>query len=130
MKTRGMSIGPNEQYLLDHWGDRLNKALGETPYLVGSVMRAERWWRDVDVRMMLPAAIEDWATTWPTRLKAINLSFSLWGRQVTGLPIDFQLQPLEEFHSYDGQVRGALGIVTRAEDREQAGADLPVGEQP
>ena len=39
--------------LLDQYGSLLWDAFGETPYLVGSVLRGPGW-RDVDVRMILP----------------------------------------------------------------------------
>ena len=99
-----MSIGPQDAFLLDQWGRQLRDAFGVTPYLVGSVARAEAVWRDVDVRMLCG----DWPAENPARLAALNLSVTLWGRQVTGLPIDFQFQPPREWDSHDG-IRNPLG---------------------
>ncbi len=77
------------------------------PYLVGSVARAADNWRDVDVRMLVPMGL---ATDDSLMLRTINLALTLWGRQVTGLPIDFQMQPAEEFHSHDNEMRNPMGL--------------------
>lgn len=111
-KRRAMSIGPQDVFLLDQWGDQLRRAFGEMPYLVGSVARGARDWRDVDIRM---TDVLNLYEDKPMALRVINLSISLWGRQVTGLPIDFQMQPFEEFHSYDGEIRNPMGARTHAD---------------
>ncbi len=105
-KRRATALGPHDIYLLDQWGRQLIEAFHETPYLVGSVARAEDNWRDVDLRMVIPPGI---ATSDALMLRTLNLALSLWGRQVTGLPIDFQMQEVEEFHSYDGEMRNPMG---------------------
>jgi hypothetical protein len=116
---RSTSLSPQDFLLLDQWGRQLQEAFGETPYLVGSVIRAARDYRDVDVRMLAPADVEGWLApetatgARPLRLRTVNLALSLWGRQVTGLLVDFQFQPAEEFHGYDDERRSALGISTR-----------------
>lgn len=112
---RGTSLSPQDWFLLDQWGRQLQEAFDEMPYLVGSVGRAERQYRDVDVRMLAP---ESWVAEHKIRLRTINTAVSLWGRKVTGLPIDFQFQPAEEFHTYDGERRGALGISTQVAVQE------------
>lgn len=105
-KRRATALGPHDIFLLDQWGRQLTEAFKSTPYLVGSVQRAEREWRDVDIRMLAPATLR---RSPGLMVRAINLSVSLWGRQVTGLPIDFQIQQAEEFHSYDGESRNPMG---------------------
>lgn len=107
--------------LLDRWGREVYEAFHSRPYLVGSVGRGERQWRDVDVRVCVPdegawlVEFDDITDAIQSlRLRTVNLAVSLWGRQVTGLPIDFQFQPDAEFHAYDGQIRGALGISVNA----------------
>lgn len=105
-RRRASSLGPHDMYLLDEWGRQLETAFGECPYFVGSASRAEDNWRDVDLRMLCPETLADAS---PLMLRVINLAISLWGRQVTGLPIDFQIQPAEEFHSYDHEVRNPMG---------------------
>lgn len=115
-----LALGPHDHELLDDWGRLLAEAFNEMPYLVGSAGEGGSY-RDVDVRMIVP---EDagWLVEFPDvtethqslRLRTVNLAVTLWGRQVTGLPIDFQFQPAVEFHSYDGQKRSALSITRRA----------------
>lgn len=121
---RATSLSPQDFLLLDQWGRQLDEAFGDTPYLVGSVSRAARDYRDVDVRMLLSDQAL-WLAHTKLTLRCINLSVSLWGRQVTGLPIDFQFQPDEEFHSYDTERRSALGISTHFAVR--AAADVRKG---
>lgn len=74
-------------------------------HLVGSAMERPDW-RDVDVRMMMDdaafsrmfpgvdishdAALWEFDPRWTLMVTAI----SLWMRQQTGLPIDFQFQPM------------------------------------
>lgn len=120
-KKRHTHLGPHDFMLLDRWGRQVYEAFHERPYLVGSVERGERDWRDVDVRICLPddagwliEFADMTAAMQSLRLRTINLAVSLWGRHVTGLPIDFQFQPADEFHSYDGERRGALGISVKA----------------
>jgi hypothetical protein len=107
-----MGIGPQDVFLLDQWGRQLHEAFGEMPYLVGSVARGERQWRDVDVR--LPIEDEDWPhySDPPAKLYSLNLAVTLWGRHVTGLPIDFQFQSLTEYRAETGIVN-PLGIRSR-----------------
>lgn len=105
MASRGTSLGPHDQFMLEQWGRQLKEAFGNRPYLVGSVMRGGAC-RDVDVRMVSP---KRWLNQ-PNVRRAVNLSVSLWGRQVTGLPIDFQFQSPDEFAAETG-IRSALGMM-------------------
>jgi hypothetical protein len=111
-RRRATSLSPPDFLLLDQWGCHLWEVFDETPYCVGSVTRAARDYRDVDVRMLLPHGAE-WIAATKIRLRAVNLGVSMWGRQATGLPIDFQFQPSDEFHGYDTERRHALGISWR-----------------
>lgn len=95
--------------LLHDWGTALQRTFpGHTAYLVGSALtRADH--RDVDVRVMLDEdvwlSIED-----VVNLADLNLAVSLWGQQVTGLPIDFQVQRKADANAeYDGR-RHPLGL--------------------
>lgn len=108
--TRATSLSPHDIFLLNEWGLQLWRAFGEMVYLVGSVARAEDSWRDVDMRMEAPFDLPNLAR------RTLSMAVSLWGRQVTALPIDFQFQPPDEFHSFDGEVRNAMGIENRYED--------------
>lgn len=108
MSDRATSFGPTEMYLLDEWGRQLTDAFGSTPYLVGSSARGKRTYRDVDIRM--PDALE----VTDLQRRVLNVAITLWGRQVTGLPIDFQFQQPEEFSSYDSEVRNPMGPRSKA----------------
>lgn len=107
-RKRATALGPHDIFLLDQWGRQLVEAFDSMPYLVGSTTKGAKSWRDVDVRMELPAQLSEVSDL---LLRTINLACSLWGRHVTGLPIDFQVQRAEEFHSYDvpGHARNPLG---------------------
>lgn len=113
-KQRGLGIGPHDYRLLDQWGRQLKEAFADlpwSPFLVGSVHGGGPF-RDVDVRLLCD---DPFVHATESRRMALSLAITLWGRMVTGLPIDFQFQSSAEFHHYDGQPRGALGIMARAE---------------
>lgn len=96
-RHRATSLSPPEKHLLDGWALATTMAFGGCPYLVGSVARAERQWRDVDVRMILDDEDFDALRAGSDeRIKAMNTAFSLWGQKATGLPIDFQFQSMTE----------------------------------
>ena len=120
-RRRGTTLSPAELFFLDQWGRQLKEAFGETPYLVGSVERGEDW-RDVDVRMLLPWPEESIS---PIGVYTLNVALSLWGRHVTGLPIDFQIQGPVAFHGYDGKARNPLG--GRAKTAYRGVTDLALG---
>ena len=97
----------------------IHDAFGEYAYHVGSSLKTKRDWRDVDVRLILDdetyeaMGFGDPANThhnakWVAFVKA----FSALGREMTGLPIDFQIQQRtyanEKFPRGCG--RSALGI--------------------
>lgn len=102
----------------------INKAFPGMCYLVGSSL-ARRDYRDVDVRLILDDAeydrifvAGDWTNAYWSLLCT---SISLWLRQQTDLPIDFQIQrqtQANEMHGRDsdapasssGKKRSALGI--------------------
>lgn len=110
---RASALSPQDFFLLDQWGRQLRDVFGDYPYLVGSAERGDVNYRDVDMRMLLPKGA-GWIAKTPGRLAAINLAITLWGRSVTNLPIDFQFQPADEFHKYDGQTRNPMGPRSRS----------------
>lgn len=71
---------------------------GHVPYQVGSSLKTKDW-RDVDVRLILPddefAALfgENRSAEANPKLAAVTLAFCALGKEMTGLPIDFQIQP-------------------------------------
>lgn len=111
-KHRATALGPQDFGLLCDWAHRVKQAFDAMPYLVGSVERGDRNWRDVDVRVLLDE--DEWEALTRDdvmRLRALNLSISLWGRQATGLPIDFQFQRAYDANEeFAGETRNAIGI--------------------
>jgi hypothetical protein len=121
-----MSIGQPQGMLLNEFGERLHDAFGEVAYHVGSSLSAmrdkSREWRDVDVRLMLEDAewekmgLGDPANPHGNRKwRALCIVFSDYGRHLTGLPIDFQLQQRThantEYSRAKGCQRSALVVV-------------------
>lgn len=95
-------VGQPGWLLLNEWGATLTQAFGATPYLVGSATQSKTW-RDVDVRVMLPDDEFERIFGPYRRPLHTNARWSLvcsavafHGREVTGLPIDFQVQTLTE----------------------------------
>jgi len=112
-----MGVGMPATLLLEEFGSQVWHAFGTPPYLVGSALEGKQW-RDVDVRLILSDT--EYAAMFhsePAREHvngkwvALCLAFSALGRQMTGLPIDFQIQ--QQTHAnktYDGP-RSSLGMV-------------------
>lgn len=99
--------------LLEDWGRSLRRMFpGEVAYLVGSALTTSAY-RDVDVRLIFDDAKFD-ALDELLSIPRLNMCLSIWGRQVTGLPIDCQIQQMTEanelFGSGSGTRRNALGI--------------------
>ncbi len=93
-----MSTGMPAGIWLSKFGVIVRDYFGHVPYHVGSSLERKDW-RDVDVRLILPddefTALfgkNQSAETNP-KLGAITLAFAALGAQMTGLPIDFQIQP-------------------------------------
>jgi hypothetical protein len=109
-----MSVGQPQGMLLNEFGERLRDAFGEVAYHVGSSLGDKTsGWRDVDVRLMLdddvwqkmelgkpdnPHGNRKW--------RALCIVFSDYGRHLTGLPIDFQLQQRTHANAEYGRARG------------------------
>ena len=95
-----MSVGQPQGMLLNEFGMRLLDAFGEVAYQVGSSLNDKTVsWRDVDVRLMLDDEVwEKMQLGNPenphdnAKWRALCIVFSDYGRHLTGLPIDFQLQ--------------------------------------
>jgi hypothetical protein len=49
-------------------------------------------------------------------LAAVNMAFSALGKEMTGLPIDFQLDQMTRANTEHDGPRSALGILFRRED--------------
>lgn len=115
-----MGVGMPQEMLLRQFGEYVRAAFGEMPYHVGSSLRQKDGWRDVDVRVMLPD--DEYVRRFgdPKRPQdnaawsATVLAWSTFGRQMTGLPIDFQIQAVGHanamFSKADGCPRSALFV--------------------
>lgn len=83
---------------LTKFGTIIRDYFGHVPYHVGSSLDRKDW-RDVDVRLILPD--DEFEALFGTnrsagtnrRLSAVTLAFSALGKEMTGLPVDFQIQP-------------------------------------
>lgn len=110
-----MSTGMPAGIWLTKFGVIVHDYFGHVPYHVGSSLSSKQW-RDVDVRLILPD--EEFAERFGSRdssaetnpkLGAITLAFATLGQQMTGLPIDFQIQPESHANSvYKDGPRSAL----------------------
>jgi hypothetical protein len=117
-KTRATYVGMPWLPKLDLFAVVVMEAFDARPYLVGSCL-ARRDWRDVDVRVILDdGEFERWfgegmiATEHRVnpRLSAINMAFSSLGKEMTGLPIDFQVDQMTRANAEHDGPRNALGL--------------------
>lgn len=113
-----MGVGMPAHLWLHEFGSQVCFAFGEMPYHVGSSLTLKSGWRDVDVRLILPDDKYDALGLGKPNLPhqngkwvALCLAFSALGKQMTGLPIDFQIQQQSRANAeFDGP-RSALGVV-------------------
>lgn len=91
-RRRHTYLGPADVRLLDDWGKALRQTFPTAfgVYLVGSAMTRPDY-RDIDVRIILPDA-DHQALGTAINYRRLNLMLTVWGKQVTGLPIDCQVQ--------------------------------------
>lgn len=102
-----MGVGPHSGYLLRLYGAHIDRAFGDVPYQVGSSLTQKNGWRDVDVRLILAdGEYEAWADDGMRRMH--ELAWSAFGQQMTGLPIDFQIQQQTAANEDFSGVRSAL----------------------
>lgn len=99
---------------LNKFGVIVEDYFGHTAYQVGSSLTSKDW-RDVDVRLILrddefaEQFGEHAAAETHPKLAAVTLAFSALGTQMTGLPVDFQIQPLSHANGrYGDGMRSAL----------------------
>lgn len=114
-----MGVGMPAYLLLQEFGSQVWAAFGAPPYLVGSALDGKQW-RDVDVRLILDdETYAAWGFGDPRpsyayqngKWVALCLAFSALGKQMTGLPIDFQIQQQSYANkTFDGP-RSALGVI-------------------
>lgn len=102
---------------LHKFGTIVRDYFGHVAYHVGSSLKTKDW-RDVDVRLILDDDEfeerfgRNHSAEGNPKLAAITLAFAALGKEMTGLPIDFQIQPQtwanEHYSSRDGHWRSAL----------------------
>jgi hypothetical protein len=114
-----VGVGSPQYLILNAWGALVVDAFGAQPFLVGSATRTKQW-RDVDVRVMLDQG--EWARILPDvpgdriggfvypQWSALCMAVSAWGQAFTGLPIDFQFQPVEWANAVHSGIREPLGV--------------------
>lgn len=120
-----MSTGMPAGIWLTKFGALVRDYFGHVAYHVGSSL-ARKDWRDVDVRLMLPDdefealfGANRNAETNP-KLAAVTLAFAVLGKSMTGLPIDFQIQPVSWANERYPGPRSALIEVDRMWRGEEA----------
>lgn len=89
-------------------------------YLVGSCLERPDW-RDIDIRFIL--SDEEFAVLFPnvegrtwehdSRWLLFCVSISMWLREQTGLPVDFQIQPQTYANEIHDKMRNAIGLRIR-----------------
>lgn len=115
MSEHPWGVGMPAWLKLHQFGRLVHDAFGASPILVGSALRTKRV-RDVDVRLPLdidrfirlvgPAA--EFGKP-GTRWASLALAYSALGREMTGLPVDFQIQHSAIDLTYADQPRLTLG---------------------
>ncbi|MCE9618416.1 MAG: hypothetical protein K8R92_00720 [Planctomycetes bacterium] len=119
-RTKTCYVGAPSIFALEQACQMLGDAFGRfNCYLVGSAM-VRKDWRDVDVRMILPD--DEFAKLFPAALADANqfqfdprwllLTVAISERlsKLTGLPIDFQFQPMTIANKRHTGPRHALGL--------------------
>lgn len=92
-------------------------------YLVGSALERPDW-RDIDVRFIL--SDDEFASLFPhavdrcweqdSRWLLMTVSISAWLSKVSGLPVDFQIQPQTHANEQHKGPRNAMGLRIRREE--------------
>lgn len=108
-------IGMPTTLRFQEFGQRIFDAFGEIPFHVGSSLMHKTGWRDVDVRLILDdeeyerLGLGDPAHPHQNaKWRALVLAFSTLGREMTGLPIDFQIQQRTDANANFKGTRSAL----------------------
>ncbi len=117
-----MGVGMPQSLNLHRFGAYLNAMFGEHTYHVGSSLDKKDGWRDVDVRVILDDDVWDAMGLGDpsechrnAKWVAYTLCLSSFGKDLTGLPIDCQLQRQtqanEEYGRGKGTSRSFLGLI-------------------
>lgn len=125
-----MGVGMPAQLHLQEFGEHIFRAFGHIAYHVGSSLREKSGWRDVDVRLMLPD--EEYARLglgepdrpqWNPRWVSICLAWAAFGKALTGLPIDFQIQQVTHANAKERGPRSGLFSIAETVIRQRVAED-------
>lgn len=116
-----MGVGMPQALILQEFGEYIWHAFGHIPYHVGSSLFNKDGWRDVDIRLILPddeyermelgkPGEEHQNLKW----RSLVIAWSTFGRTLTGLPIDFQIQQQTYANKEFSNPRSALFNIGRA----------------
>jgi hypothetical protein len=109
-KLRSRGLDTHDSHALNQACIQLYKAFGGHPYLVGTAAESADY-RDVDVRQILDDDTFDRLFAGREKLWGlICFAIGHWLRDVTGLPIDFQIQRQTEANARHSGIRSALGM--------------------
>lgn len=115
-RSKATHVGAPAIFSLELACRQLNEAFDGHCYLVGSAIQRPDW-RDVDVRLIVedgefsklfPKAGRYWE--FDTKWLLTITSISAWLQKVTGLPVDFQIQPRKHANDVHPGPRHALGM--------------------
>jgi len=111
-------VGMPAALALDEFGSEVVAAFGDFAYHVGSSLTQKAGWRDVDVRLILAddeyekQGYGDPAQPWQSqKWRATVSAWSAYGRHLTGLPIDFQVQQQTRANAEHSGPRSCIGAV-------------------
>ena len=118
-RKKASYVGAPAVFALEQCCQQINDAFGDFGcYLVGSAMERPDW-RDVDVRFIM--SDEEFSKMFPNctaegqwesdpRWLLFTVSISGWLSKVTGLPVDFQIQPQTHANERHKGQRNAVGL--------------------
>jgi len=103
---------------LDDFGSHVWSVFGHPAYLVGSACGDSKAWRDVDIRVIIPdEQYEKEGYGHPheqrtnSKWAGMCLAFSALGKEMTGLPIDFQIQQQTYANKTHHAIRETIGMI-------------------
>ena len=125
-----MSVGMPFSLALLEFGEHIHHAFGHVAYHVGSSLGENKSWRDVDVRLLLPDDEYERrgfgkVSGYPQNAHSNScwvstvIAWSCFGKHLTGLPIDFQIQPISWANANESKSRGALISLERAQSNHE-----------
>jgi hypothetical protein len=118
-RKKSIYVGAPACFALEQCCQQINDAFGGFHcYLVGSALERPDW-RDIDVRYIM--SDEEFSKMFPDctaeghwesdpRWLLLTVSISGWLRTVTGLPVDFQIQPQTHANERHKGMRSAVGL--------------------